>query len=54
MATPLASRLMLAIGLVALALVVLNQVTAPRIDPPLERAAVLASLLAVVLMLVAA
>jgi len=54
MATPLASRLMLATGLVALALVVLNQVTAPRIDPPLERAAVLASLLAVVLMLVAA
>jgi len=54
MATSLASRLMLAIGLVALALVVLNQVTAPRIDPPLERAAVLASLLAVVLMLVAA
>ena len=54
MATPLASRLMLAIGLVALALVVLNQVTAPRIDPPLERAAVLASLLAVVMMLVAA
>ncbi len=54
MATPLASRLMLAIGLVALALVVLNQLTAPRIDPPLERAAVLASLLAVVLMLVAA
>lgn len=54
MATPLASRLLLAIGLVSLALVVLNQVTAPRIDPPLERAAVLASLLAVVLMLIAA
>jgi hypothetical protein len=42
---------MLAIGLVALALVVLNQLTAPRIDPPLERAAVLASLLAVVFLL---
>ena len=54
MATPLASRLMLSIGLVGLALVVLNQLMAPRIDPPLERAAVLASLLAVVLMLVAA
>jgi len=54
MATPMASRLLLAIGLVCLGLVVLNQVSAPRIDPPLERAAVLASLLAVVLMLVAA
>jgi hypothetical protein len=38
---------------VGLALVVANQLTAPQLDPPLERAGVLASLLAVGLMLVA-
>ena len=39
-------------GVASLALVVLNQTTARSIDPALERAAVLASFLAVALMLV--
>jgi hypothetical protein len=52
MAMSTAARTVLGIGLVGLALVVLNQATAPSLDPALERSAVLASLLAVVLMLV--
>lgn len=51
MATP--ARAVLGIGMGALALVVVNQVSAPAADPALERAAVLASILAVLLMLVA-
>jgi hypothetical protein len=53
MAMPPAARVVLACGLAGLALVVLNQVTATSLDPPLERASVLASSLAVLLLLVA-
>jgi hypothetical protein len=49
---PTPARLCIGLGLVALALVVANQGLAPEVNPPLERAAVLASLLAVGLMLV--
>ena len=49
---PTPAKLCIGLGLIALALVVANQGLAPDITPPLERAAVLASLLAVVLMLV--
>jgi hypothetical protein len=49
---PTPARLCIGLGLVALALVVANQGLAPDVNPPLERAAVLASLLAVGLMLV--
>jgi hypothetical protein len=52
MAMSTAARAVLGIGLLGLTLAVLNQATAPSLDPPLERSAVLASLLAVVLMLV--
>ncbi len=52
MTLPTPARLCIGLGLVALALVVANQGLAPEVDPPLERAAVLASLLAVGLMLV--
>ena len=52
MEMPPAARAVLGIGLSGLMLSVLNQATAPALDPPLERAAVLASILAVVLMLV--
>jgi hypothetical protein len=48
-----AARLCLSAGVLGLVLCVLNQVTAPGLDPALERAGVLASLLAVGLMLVA-
>lgn len=53
MAMPTPARIVLACGLTGLALVVLNQITATSLDPPLERASVLASLLAVLLLLVA-
>ena len=52
MTIPTPARLCIGLGLVALALVVANQSLAPEVNPPLERAAVLASLLAVGLMLV--
>ena len=52
MTIPPPARLCIGLGLVALALVVANQGLAPEVNPPLERAAVLASLLAVGLMLV--
>ena len=54
MALPLPARVVLAIGLGGLALSVANQLTTRQLDPSLERASVLASLLAVVLMVVAA
>lgn len=54
MSLPLPARLVLAIGLGALGLTVANQLSAPQVEPSLERASVLASLLAVVLMVVAA
>lgn len=47
------ARVVLACGISGLALVVLNQMTAPSLEPPLERASVLASILAVLLLLVA-
>ncbi len=53
MAMPPAARVVLACGLTGLGLVVLNQMTAPSLDPSLERASVLASILAVLLLLVA-
>ena len=49
---PTPAKLCIGLGVVALALVVANQGLAPEVNPPLERAAVLASLLAVGLMLV--
>lgn len=52
MAASLPARICLGSGASALALVVLNQTTAASTDPALERAAVLASFLAVGLMLV--
>lgn len=52
MAVSLPARICLGSGVGALALVVLNQTTAASTDPALERAAVLASFLAVGLMLV--
>ncbi|MEB3322945.1 MAG: cofactor assembly of complex C subunit B, partial [Synechococcaceae cyanobacterium] len=51
MAKSTASRTLLGAGIAGLALTVLNQVTAPRLEPALERAAVLAGILAVLLML---
>jgi hypothetical protein len=50
---PLPARVSLAVGCVGLLLVVINQLTAPQIDPALTRAGVLAALLAVGLMVVA-
>jgi len=49
---PTPAKLCIGLGVLALALVVANQGLAPEVNPPLERAAVLASLLAVGLMLV--
>jgi hypothetical protein len=49
---PTPAKLCIGLGLMALALVVVNQGFASDVTPPLERAAVLASLLAVGLMLV--
>ena len=54
MSPPLPARVVLALGLVGLVVAVVNQLNAPQLDPSLERASVLASLLAVVLMVVAA
>lgn len=51
---PPPARVVLAAGLIGLLLSVGNQLTASQLDPPLERASVLASLLAVGLMVVAA
>ena len=51
---PWPARLALGVGIGALLLVVVNQFTAPQLEPPLERASVLAGFLAVALMLVAA
>ncbi|MFN9661118.1 MAG: cofactor assembly of complex C subunit B [Cyanobacteriota bacterium] len=54
MSAPLPARVVLALGRVGLVVAVVNQLNAPQLDPSLERASVLASLLAVVLMVVAA
>jgi hypothetical protein len=48
------ARIVLVVGLLGLVVAVANQLTAPSLDPSLERASVLASLLAVVLMVLAA
>ncbi len=53
MALPLPAKVSLGTGSAGLLLVVINQLSAPLIDPPLIRAGVLAALLAVGLMLVA-
>ncbi|WP_370593330.1 cofactor assembly of complex C subunit B [Cyanobium sp. BSA11S] len=50
---PTPARFTLAAGLLGLGLCLLNQLTAPELNPALERAGVLASLMAVGLMLVA-
>jgi len=52
MATPLPARICLGCGTTALLLTIWNQVGAPQLDPPLERASVLASFLAVGLLLI--
>lgn len=52
MAAPIPSRICLGCGGTALALTIWNQLTAEAIDPALERASVLASLLAVGLLLI--
>lgn len=52
MASPLPARLCLACGAGALGLTIWNQLSAPLLDPALERASVLASLLAVGLLLI--
>ncbi|MEB3333269.1 MAG: cofactor assembly of complex C subunit B [Synechococcaceae cyanobacterium] len=52
MASPIPARICLGCGAAALALSIWNQLSADRIDPPLERASVLASLLAVGLLLI--
>ena len=54
MAFPFPARVVLAIGITALVLTVVNQLSAAQIEPSLERASVLASLLAVALMVVGA
>lgn len=53
MAFPLPARVVLGLGLVGLVVAVINQLSAPQLDPSLERASVLASFLAVGLMVVA-
>jgi hypothetical protein len=50
---PSSARIILGLGVIGLVMAILNQSTAPSLDPPLERASVLAGGLAVVLMLVA-
>lgn len=52
MASSSADRIVLGIGALGLLLVVINQATAPSLDPALQRAAVLGGVLAVLLMLV--
>lgn len=54
MSLPFSARIVLAVGVLGLLLTVVNQLSAPQLDPSLERASVLASLLSVVLMVVAA
>jgi hypothetical protein len=54
MSPPLSARIVLVLGLVGLLVTVINQLQAPHLDPSLERASVLASLLSVVLMVNAA
>lgn len=54
MSASLPARVVLALGLGGLVVAVINQVSAPQLDPSLERASVLASLLAVSLMVIAA
>lgn len=54
MSPPLPARVVLAVGLVGLLVAVTNQLSAHQLDPSLERASVLASLLSVGLMVVAA
>ena len=51
MALSAAARSAVMVGVAALTLAVINQATAPTLDPPLERASVLAGILAVLLML---
>ena len=52
MAVPAAARIPLVAGVIGLSLTVINQLSAGHADPSLQRAGVLASILAVVLMLV--
>jgi len=51
MAQPAPARLALVVGILGLGLVVGNQASAPQLEPALERASVLAGILAVLLML---
>jgi hypothetical protein len=51
MALSAAARSAVLVGVAALTLAVINQATAPTLDPPLERASVLSGILAVLLML---
>jgi hypothetical protein len=51
MALSAAARSAVLVGVAGLSLTVVNQATAPFLDPPLERASVLAGILAVLLML---
>lgn len=53
MTLPVPARLAFAAGLIGLLLVVGNQLTAPQLEPALERASVVGSILAVLLLLVA-
>ncbi len=52
MAMPAPARIVVGLGALGLLLTVVNQATAPALEPPLERAAVLAGILSVLLMLV--
>jgi hypothetical protein len=52
MKPPIAARITLALGATGLLLSIWNQWSAPQLDPALERASVLASLLAVLLLLI--
>lgn len=49
---PAPARVVVGLGILGLVLTVVNQATAPGLEPPLERAAVLAGILSVLLMLV--
>jgi hypothetical protein len=51
MALSTAARSAVLVGVAGLTLAVINQATAPALEPPLERASVLAGILAVLLML---
>jgi hypothetical protein len=54
MSASVPARVVLVLGLAGLVVAVINQVSAPQLDPSLERASVLASLLAVSLLVIAA